>query len=406
MPVSGERSRIAFGRVGRARARCAPGGRPAAPRRPRRSHASSATAALSPERASRTTPRVAALGLLEVGVDQLGLDRLDVGRRVDAALGVDDVVVVVGADDVQDRVGLADVGQELVAEALALVRAGDEPGDVVDLDRVGDDVRGADRAGDRVEALVGDGQHRDVRLDRGERVVGRLGAGLRERVEQRRLAGVGHPDDADLHRPRLPTTVPSERARGDVGRVVHAEVQAAERHRERPPRTAARAGEQRRVGAGGGEAQVECVDGKLRPVGVSIRCSRSSTAGRRRLTASLIVLETACAPRDGQRRVAPPARARGGRAAAPAPPSANHSAPYSPSVEKRAHARRTAPGSRASERTRGRSRGRWRSATPGAADALGLRERLDRVLVDRGGPVGGGGGVQNPTRCSSDSMRR
>ena len=88
---------------------------------------------------------VAALGLLEVGVDQLGLDRLDVARRIDVALGVDDVRVVVRADDVQDRVGLADVGQELVAEPLALVRARDQAGDVVDLDRVGDDVRGADR---------------------------------------------------------------------------------------------------------------------------------------------------------------------------------------------------------------------------------------------------------------------
>ena len=44
-----------------------------------------------------------------------------------------------------ERVGLADVGQELVAEPLALVRAGDEPGDVVEVDRVRDDVRGADR---------------------------------------------------------------------------------------------------------------------------------------------------------------------------------------------------------------------------------------------------------------------
>ena len=80
-----------------------------------------------------------ALGLLEVGVDQLGLDRVDVGQRVDPALGVDDVRVVVDADHVDDRVGLADVGQELVAEALAAVRAGDEPGDVVEGDRVRDD---------------------------------------------------------------------------------------------------------------------------------------------------------------------------------------------------------------------------------------------------------------------------
>jgi hypothetical protein len=33
----------------------------------------------------------APLGLLDVGVDQLGLDRLDVRSQVDASLGVDDV---------------------------------------------------------------------------------------------------------------------------------------------------------------------------------------------------------------------------------------------------------------------------------------------------------------------------
>ena len=61
-----------------------------------------------------------ALGLFQVGVDQLGFDRVEVGPGVDSTLRVDHLGVVVGAHDVEDRVGLADVGQELVAEALAL----------------------------------------------------------------------------------------------------------------------------------------------------------------------------------------------------------------------------------------------------------------------------------------------
>ena len=71
-------------------------------------------------------PLEAPLGLLEIGVDQLGLDRLDVGERVDPSLGMDDVRVVVDPDDVDDRVGLADVREELVAEALAAVGARDQ----------------------------------------------------------------------------------------------------------------------------------------------------------------------------------------------------------------------------------------------------------------------------------------
>ena len=65
-------------------------------------------------------PPVSPLGGLEVREDQLGLDRLDVSSGIDAAVGVDDVLVAMSADDVDDRVSLADVGEELVAEALGM----------------------------------------------------------------------------------------------------------------------------------------------------------------------------------------------------------------------------------------------------------------------------------------------
>ena len=155
--------------------------------------------------------RVAALGLFEVGEDELGLDRLDVGERVDAAVGMDDVRIGMRAHDVHERVGLADVREEAVAEPLAGVRARDEPRDVVEVDRVRHEVGCLQERGDLVEPLVLDRDDRDVRLDRRERVVGGLDARLRQRVEERRLARVGHPDDADLHRvrPAAPTAVPS-----------------------------------------------------------------------------------------------------------------------------------------------------------------------------------------------------
>ena len=85
-----------------------------------------------------------------------------------------DVRILVGADDVDDCVRLPDVREELIAEALTLVGAGDQARDVVERDRVRDDLRGADRLSDRVEAAVRDGDDRDVRLNRRERVVGRL----------------------------------------------------------------------------------------------------------------------------------------------------------------------------------------------------------------------------------------
>ena len=67
---------------------------------------------------------------LEVLEAELGVDGRDVGDGIDRVLDVDDVVVLEAAHDVGDGVGLADVGEELVAEALALGGAAHEAGDV------------------------------------------------------------------------------------------------------------------------------------------------------------------------------------------------------------------------------------------------------------------------------------
>ena len=132
----------------------------------------------------------------EVGERQLGVDRLDVRDRVDAARDVHDVVVDEAAHDVRDRVGLADVGEELVAEALALRGAGDEARDVDELDDRRHDALGARDRRQRREPRVRHLDDADVRLDRAERIVLGGDAGLGQRVEERRLADVRQADDA------------------------------------------------------------------------------------------------------------------------------------------------------------------------------------------------------------------
>jgi hypothetical protein len=166
-------------------------------------------------RLAHSAPRLAGdplqppLDLLEVRVDELGLDGGDVGERVHATLRMHDAFVGVAAHDVRDRVGFANVAQEPVAESLAAMGVGHQPGDVVELDRVGRHLGGAHHLSHPVEPWVGDRHHRHVGLDGGERVVGGLGGASGEGVEQRRLAGVGQTDDADPHRPRPPTARPS-----------------------------------------------------------------------------------------------------------------------------------------------------------------------------------------------------
>ncbi len=150
---------------------------------------------------------VAALGLLavtgdglfdrrQVGQRQFGADGFNVGDRVDLAGDVDDIVVVEAAHHVDDGIGLADVGQELVAEAFTLAGAGHQTGDVDEFDDGRLNPLRLDDLRQFVEARIGHFDDADVRFDGAERVVRRFDAGLGQRVEQRGLADVGQADNA------------------------------------------------------------------------------------------------------------------------------------------------------------------------------------------------------------------
>ena len=75
--------------------------------------------------------------------------------------------------------------------------AAHDAGDVDERHRGGQDALGAEDAGERLEARVGQVHHADVRLDRREGIVRREHLVLGERVEQGGLADVGQADDAD-----------------------------------------------------------------------------------------------------------------------------------------------------------------------------------------------------------------
>ena len=116
--------------------------------------------------------------------------------------------------------------------------ARDEPRDVDELDDGGEHLRRACQLRQPPEAHVWDGDDADVRLDRAERVVGRLGAGLAEGVEQRALADVREPDDADAE---------GHAGGGRGGRVESGE--STERARQPGGAGAKRAQERRSAGA-------------------------------------------------------------------------------------------------------------------------------------------------------------
>jgi len=125
------------------------------------------------------------------------MDRFDVVLGRHLAVHVHDIGVGEHPDDLADRVCLADVREELVAQALTLGRALHDPGDVDEAHRRGHLAGRAEDRGQDCEASVGDADDSDVGLDRRERVVRRYDVVLGQRVEQGGLAHVGQPDDAD-----------------------------------------------------------------------------------------------------------------------------------------------------------------------------------------------------------------
>ena len=133
----------------------------------------------------------AALDHLHVGHDQLQVDDADVAGGVAAALHVDDVVVVKAADHMHDGVRLPDVGQKLVAQALALGSALHQTGDVHELDDRRGFLLGLVNFRQLVQTGVRHRDHAHVGVDGAEGIVGGLRAGVGDGVKEGALAHVG-----------------------------------------------------------------------------------------------------------------------------------------------------------------------------------------------------------------------
>ena len=133
---------------------------------------------------------------LEIGQDQLGVDRLDVVGRRDSALHVHDVVVVKRAEHLTNRIGFTNVCQELVPQPRSFRSALHDSGDVDEGDGGGDDFRRVEDSREMRQTRIGHTDNTGVRLDRRERVVRGEHVILRQGVKQRRFANIRQSDDS------------------------------------------------------------------------------------------------------------------------------------------------------------------------------------------------------------------
>ena len=143
----------------------------------------------------------------QVGQHQLGVDGFGVVGRIDRARHVRDAPGFEAAQHVHRRVGLAHLGEEAVAQALAARRALHQAGHVHQLQRGVHLAPHAGRGGHGVQARIGDGHPRHVRVDGAEGAVVGGDRGGGQRVEERGLADVRQPEDRGLH-PALPPSAP------------------------------------------------------------------------------------------------------------------------------------------------------------------------------------------------------
>ena len=138
--------------------------------------------------------------ILATSIEETLMDRINPDDALKAAEQILDIIEQAlreHAHDLADRVGLANVGQELVAEPLPLGRAAHQAGDIHEPGSGRHDAGGAEHLGQHRQPHIGDADDAHVGVDRRERVVGRQRAGLGQRVEKGGLADVGKADNAD-----------------------------------------------------------------------------------------------------------------------------------------------------------------------------------------------------------------
>ena len=121
---------------------------------------------------------------------QLSVDDFNIAQRVNAALNVGDVAILKAAYNLSYSVHLADVGQELVAQAFALACALNQTGNIHKAHSCRNNFFGFEHLAQYVQTLVRNIYNANVWLNGAERIVGSLSASLSNCIKQGTFAYV------------------------------------------------------------------------------------------------------------------------------------------------------------------------------------------------------------------------
>ncbi len=122
------------------------------------------------------------------------------------------IVVFEAAQNMGDGIDFPNIGKKLIAEPFAFRSTTHQPSDIDKGETCGNDLRRFCDVGDCIEACVGNRDVTNIGFDGAERIIRRLRrGGLRQRVEERRLADIRQTDNAALkpHPDLRPFSLPS-----------------------------------------------------------------------------------------------------------------------------------------------------------------------------------------------------
>ena len=130
------------------------------------------------------------LHAVEVRQREFGVDHFDVAGGIDLAGHVNDVVVLEASHHMRDRIHFANVRKKLIAQPLALRRAGHQSGDVHEFHRGRQNFLGMHDGRQFFQPRIGHRHHAYIGIDGAEGIVLRRDLRARQCIEQRGFAHV------------------------------------------------------------------------------------------------------------------------------------------------------------------------------------------------------------------------
>ena len=122
----------------------------------------------------------------QIGEHQFGIDYFNVTNRVNSSADVMNIGILKATDDLYNRVYLANMTEELIAETFAHARAFDETSDINELNRGRHNFLGMRDLSKSRQARIWHGDDADVWINRAKWIIlgGRL-VGACNRIEKR-----------------------------------------------------------------------------------------------------------------------------------------------------------------------------------------------------------------------------